>query len=396
MDASSPWILICFALAIVSVTLLLVVDIHIYAYRDFNQIRSKLLFWLYLTLTVEEIAYLPFAYIQVPGLCRFMAWLHYYCGLTSVLLIYLLSLHYFSYVSNEKNARPINKFISKNGLRLAFGFPMITILPFATNSYGVSNNLTCTLPHESNVANIWAYTIFYGWVMLLLLFALAHFLYSFLQVAHFHLGLHRQLFISCGAYILIAFIAWIPRLLERIFQFRINHSVNTGNIATLLPIYAAGILYGVIYFIDFGFINPSKTESFDAVNRHMSIGSITFDAEALRNVVSDDLPSDRTNSDQSKQSRPVSLSLQRHNQLFEKEFRKGKSSNPFQIISPGAGYRRHESPESRSPSLHSPVSSPITKSSASNISRGMSTKFRWSSKRLEKQPIPTSPASTML
>jgi hypothetical protein len=284
MDTSDPWLVGFLVLAAISIVAMTAVVTHIYLNRDFNSLLIKLLFLLHVTVLVEEIAYLPATYDYVIGLCKFMGWLHYYSGFINVITIYWISLHYLGYINQEKLSEPINNFIKVYGFPIAFIFPLITLLPFSTNSYNVNHGIWCTLPADSSLSDQWCYGIFYSWVIMFLVVSFAQFSYCTYELSQYNLQLGRKLFFSNGVYIIISTFAWIPRILERMFQFKIHGSTNDANLATTAQLYVSGLLYALVYLYGI-FYFYQKKDAASANKFTEAVGSFSLDAEAFQNAL---------------------------------------------------------------------------------------------------------------
>jgi hypothetical protein len=285
MKVSDPWLTGFLVLASISMFIVFAIVFHIYYFRDFSRLRVGLLLMLHGTVLIEEIAYLPSVYIGHENLCKFMGWLHYYSGLVNVIGIFMISLYYLSYINHEKYSVPIKKFILNYGYKTAFIFPLITLLPFSTHSYGEAHNLWCTLPADDKTANEWSYGIFYFWVILFLLVAFGQFLYSLYQLSHYDLALHQNLFHSCGVYLLISLYAWIPRILYRIFAYKIHGSINEGFLVSTAQLYVSGLLYSVAYLLELKYRKQYGDD--DDVNTY---SGLSINADSLREVLVDKTP----------------------------------------------------------------------------------------------------------
>lgn len=247
MDETDPWLIEFWTLAGVSMLIMIVVIMYIYKFGRFNDLKTSLLFVLYLTVLIEEISYLPGAYNGNLGLCKFMGWLHYYSGFVNVLVIFLMSCHYFSVICGERYQDFITDFIANYGFKFAAIFPLITLFPFLTDSYDETRGIWCSLPGDNEISNTWAYTIFYVWVILFLFIANLQFFYSIYRLWRVELNMRKRLFYSIGIYILISTYAWIPRILMRIFDFNVQGSYNIANLITTAQLYVSGLFYGLVF-----------------------------------------------------------------------------------------------------------------------------------------------------
>ena len=266
MNDNDPWLIAFWCLAGVSMVNMLCVIFHFFTHGDFNELRMKLLAILYLTVIVEEASYLPATYNGIRGLCQFMGWLHYYSGFIDVIVILLMSCHYFSFICAEKYQELINDAISKYGILFAFTFPLITLLPFSTQSYGENREIWCTLSSQKKVSVDWAFIIFYCWIILFLIIGNIQFFYALHRLSKLEIGMRKRLFYSSGVYILISTYAWIPRIFMRILDFKVQGSHNIANIITTGQLYVSGLMFGCVYVVTRPASQKNRTTSVSALN----------------------------------------------------------------------------------------------------------------------------------
>jgi hypothetical protein len=240
-----------FVLASISMITITGVVYHLYRYRDINRLRYRLLLLLYVSSLLEEFAYLPFIYQYDLGLCKFMGFFHYYWGLVNVLTVFMIGMYHFSYINNENYSEKIKKFLFDYGFKFSLLFPLITLLPFSSRHHGykAALHIWCTLPLHDPESNRWAFGVFYTWVILFLVIAVIELIYSLYRLSKFDKNLRNELFLSCGIYILLSFVAWIPRILFRAQLLPgFSEDVSGGNLATMAQIYIAGFWTAVVYF----------------------------------------------------------------------------------------------------------------------------------------------------
>lgn len=252
MEVDNPWMIAFIIIVIVSMMCTPVVIWHMYYHAPFAELKYSLLFVLHITLYLEEISTLPYAWSSVDVLCDVMGWLHFYSGFANVLVVTQMGFHYLSYLISHYPTQ-INSWIQKYGTYVTFGLPLITLLPFSTNSYGVSNEVWCTLPSGSLVANNWAIIVFYAWIWLCLFLNTGQ-----LTIALFRLSqqtgveqVRNNIFSSIGLYIAITTLCWLPRAIPRLIHLFMDY--KTSDILYLLttvPLYLSGLGYAICYYID--------------------------------------------------------------------------------------------------------------------------------------------------
>jgi hypothetical protein len=156
MKYSDPLMITLFTIAAVSALCTLCVLMHLFVTHPVMDIRILLIFLLHATVLMEDISNLPIVYNGSNVICHFMGWLHYYTGFANILVVSFLSVHHFGYLNIESHSHLINRYIRKYSVYMIFGLPLITLLPFITNSYGLETEIWCVLP-GNRTANTWAF-----------------------------------------------------------------------------------------------------------------------------------------------------------------------------------------------------------------------------------------------
>ena len=157
----------------------------------------RLLFMLHMTLVIEEITSLPFAYNTNKEVCEIMGFLHAYSGLANIVAMWLLTLYYANYVYVSKNW--IQRFIQNQRYTrlMVFVFPLITVLPLIVHygevlndksndddetSYGRDHDIFCAFEAKSHVATIWVIMVYYIWAWLFIFLSLGIVIYVIFTV----------------------------------------------------------------------------------------------------------------------------------------------------------------------------------------------------------------------
>ena len=205
---------------------------------------TKLLLLLHVTLLAEELTSIPHIFNDNRGLCSFIAFFHFYSGLANAAAIGLLVVSYRYHFLED--TWEVMSFIDKYSRYMVGVFPLITLLPFITNSYSNDNQIWCTMETDSHVTNVWAFTVFYGWAWLILDISIAVLIHTMYVVYSVDREFGRKLFSTTGLYAIISLLAWIPRTAARFSNFG-GKLDNTAFLYAYFPVYIAGICYTVVY-----------------------------------------------------------------------------------------------------------------------------------------------------
>lgn len=230
-----------------------------------DRLAIRLFFLLHFTVFLQEWVNLPFLWISPSGLCSTIAWLRYYLGLMNIVILFFLSLHYFSYLTmgggELLTIERINQWIFKYSLYFIVGFPLITLFPFfstaqagggssSSGGYHAYRDMWCILDANSGEnANLWAMGIFYFWILLLLFLIVCQFIFSLYRIRRYQLNINPSLLILLGSYIFISIICWLARVIIRLAHFTYSYyPSNLILLETTYPLYLSGILYALVYF----------------------------------------------------------------------------------------------------------------------------------------------------
>jgi hypothetical protein len=248
---TAPSMISFLVIAAVSMACTLSVIAHIYHTSSFEDLRIVLIFLLHISVFIEDLSTLPYAYSWNDDFCSAMGWVHFYSGFCNINVVTLMGFHYLGSITSETRAHRINKWISYYGHYFIFGLPVITVFPFITDSYGVSNNNWCTLPSKSRRSNDWAVGIFYGWIWILLLVNILQLTYSLYRSLKYDREVCRRLVLSIGLYILLTILCWLPRTVPRFVHLFVSYdSSDELYLWTTLPLYLSGLGYAACYLLD--------------------------------------------------------------------------------------------------------------------------------------------------
>ena len=234
-----------YALAGVSGACSILVSATLCLYGSLRTPATRLLLLVHVTLFLEELSSLPYVYNGVEFLCSAVSFFHFYSGLANAVAVGLLVVSYRYHFFEEK-AESV-KLIFKYSVLLVLGFPLITLLPFATDSYTNNNEVWCTMQVDTQTTNIWAIAVFYFWAWTILLISTFILIYTMYQVYSIDQEIGSNMFSTTGMYSIISIVAWIPRSVARFINFRGGGMDNMAFLYAYIPVYVAGILYTCVF-----------------------------------------------------------------------------------------------------------------------------------------------------
>jgi len=214
-------------------------------YGSLRTPATRLLLLVHLTLFLEELSSLPYIYNPVESLCDTVSFLHFYSGLANAVAVGLLVISYRYHFFEEK-ADSV-KLVFKYSVLLVLGFPLITVLPFITDSYSNNNDVWCTMQVHTKTTNIWAIAIFYFPAWSILLISTIILVYTMCQVYSIDQEIGSNMFSTTGMYSIISILAWIPRSIARFINYGGGEVDNNAFLYAYIPVYVAGILYTCVF-----------------------------------------------------------------------------------------------------------------------------------------------------
>lgn len=176
-------------------------------------ISTKLVLYLFVTLFIEEITSIPYAYEYNAGLCSFAGFVHTYSGMSNVVVVFLMILVY-RYIFIE-DTLGISKTIASKLELIVFGPSLIALFPFATSSYGVVDTVWCDLQSNNKPSMLWATFIFFCWIVLIITLSTFVFVATAWKVHKSDPEMAHKLVCSIGQYGMTSIITWIPRIIAR-------------------------------------------------------------------------------------------------------------------------------------------------------------------------------------
>jgi hypothetical protein len=175
---------------------------------------SRLLFYFHLSFLFDIGSLFPYIY-GTDGWCIFFAFLHYYSVIANCCVFLLLVVYYRNLIFP---AEWVTKLFSRKwGIECASCvFPLISLLPFSTNSYGSIQGLWCGFKTDEN-ALIWEFLLYGAIVVCLILSGSAVFLATFYQVYHADKELAKQLLSTIGIYCFLSSLTLTIRIILEFF-----------------------------------------------------------------------------------------------------------------------------------------------------------------------------------
>ena len=263
MSADNPYIITILVFASVGICLNLCVLYIFWQYYTIRAVTTKLIGLLHVSILGQLISTLPYVYSGNWFICGLMGFLSFYFSLLNVLITVWLTLTYFNFMRDNRSEIEVG--IKKYGIKFAIIFPLITLLPFTTNSYEAVGDW-CTLG-LNKTADLWSIFIFFIWIFLALFFCTLMFIYIMYRASRFNtIGLRRRIFRSVGVYILITILGLFPRVIPRLLlllDFKRNngldddtddHASAESQFGVEFPLCFVGSAYAICFFFNQQFL----------------------------------------------------------------------------------------------------------------------------------------------
>lgn len=232
----------------------------------------RLVLWTHISLLMEEIPSVPFLYQNI-GMCRFMAWFETYACLCNALCLLFMGILYKLYLIGDP--RNMLGAVDRWGGCIIFIFPVITLLPFTTNSFGSATDGWCFLSGNSTLDLIWVWAILVGWNVLAVCTCLNLFLYILCTLARTeNVDLMIDYLRTIGLYITVTFFSWALRAGYRIGEIFGIYSLESP-FWIYYPIVLSGIMFCILFLVE-----RKRLLQFDASNT--DIGHESFSTAILR------------------------------------------------------------------------------------------------------------------
>ncbi|RYH20151.1 hypothetical protein EON65_24395 [archaeon] len=169
-----------------------------------------------------------------------------YFGLVNIIAILILVLHYRNLF--KQGWHKIRGFILLHREKIIFGFPLITVLPFAGSAYGIYEDDWCELDTALRSHRLWAFFMYYIWVFVVSFIAIIVLAITCVSLYKAHPKLLYSMFSSTGVYVVCSICAWIPRM------FAFLNAIKQENSYIFL------YFFGIVYYFIFTYKRPVLTE----------------------------------------------------------------------------------------------------------------------------------------
>jgi len=220
-------------------------------YVGYKTTPSKLLLYLQLTLLAENVCNFPNIYIKYDNFCAFIGFIRTYFGLANIIIIAMIVLHYRSLFSSD-NIK-IAEFLAKHRERLIFIIPVVSLLPFSTQSYGEVEDMWCSLADGDSADITWSIIIYYVWLVFFIIFDLFVMVYTTMEVLKSDIALASTLCRSVGVYVIVAVIGWIFHCLSR---FHVMSFFNTNILISI-----SSLLYFILFLLEMNSLQRYELET---------------------------------------------------------------------------------------------------------------------------------------
>lgn len=263
-DPNEPAYIFYFILTGISVVLTATACWCIVTWGDLRFNVTKLMLSIHLTLLCEEILDIPFIYSWNPTLCGGVGLLRTYFGLSNAIATaFMMGFFYCGHMCDERIPLQVSAFIrtwSPIGIAL---FPLITVLPFITNSYGQSDDIWCRIKSEDKIDHIWSFAIYHFWSLLVMSIATYMVFDSVVAACKIHTEVGGRLFSSLGLYAVIALICFAFRMAVNLAFLFPGRQVD-GNILRFISevlVQVMGIGFAITLFYDISMVLDMRTGS---------------------------------------------------------------------------------------------------------------------------------------
>lgn len=212
---------------------------------SFKSSFTMLLVSLHVSLIMEIITILPYAYTSSNSLCTTIGVVHDYFSLMNILVVALLVEAHRSMVLRDFFGS--RYLILKYGLYFIILFPMIILLALIgdrmTPKPGTTNGPWCALSFENST---WSLVLYSMWIWIFLCWSILSTLYTGWRISQSDHLLAKKFFSSIGLYVLIAVNSWLPRAIEKAIVYT-HPGMTTNHFLSSYPYVVSGILYAVVY-----------------------------------------------------------------------------------------------------------------------------------------------------
>lgn len=210
---------------------------------------SKLIFLLQTTQLLQNASSLP--YYGYDKVCQATAFMRTYSGFSNVVLGYYMTMAVRDLLfKNEKVASRQWHYITRWQMFTIFGLPLITLIPFITNSYGPVDNQWCSFKDDI-VGDIWVIAVFLLWIWIFILASVSTLIVSIYKIRDNVSNIISKVCLGSGLYALATVVCWIPRSILRLgLQYELDKRNKNTDIFIFMSVvltYVCGLFYAIIY-----------------------------------------------------------------------------------------------------------------------------------------------------
>lgn len=206
-----------------------------------NTLSTKLVLYLHISQILQDIFVLPKVFTGDVVLCKIAGWLHIYSGMANIIVVAMMAITYrHLFFFDQYKIQP---FMTKYVTYLVFGFPLVSVLPFSTNSYGKVKNDMCSF-HKHN--EIFWFIGFLIWSVMTGIMCIVLMLTTLCGVFRSDKTYGMQLLKTLGIYSIATMILWIPRFVMNVMNYSNYDNLQFTDFLTSI----AGIIYCCIFLFE--------------------------------------------------------------------------------------------------------------------------------------------------
>lgn len=245
MDGVNIWntelLSIYLIIAVISLFLSIWVAVSIYKFGA-NTLTTKLVLYLHISQIIQDVCAIPYVWSYNKGVCSFAGWAHIYSGMSNIMCVAIMIVAYRHMFFEDKYKT--SAFCTKYCAALVFGFPLLSLIPFASNSYGEIHNELCSFNGSGTNIDYFFQGGFYVFSCVVFLCCAVVMYLTVSEVYRTDKALGEKLLQSVVLYAFATLIFWIPR---SVFE-AINEDNYNVIISAYFLIFAAGIVYSLIFY----------------------------------------------------------------------------------------------------------------------------------------------------
>lgn len=247
-EEQTSWYATYYALAVLSIGGAIAVIISIFRLRKSRTTFTNVVFCLHLSLMLDEITTLPYAFNSNSTFCVIIEMIHYYATLMNYFsLAILIQAHMCNVI---ESFRPYMSFLEKYGIYIICIAPLMVLFRFADTLYESPEYPWCCV-HASILDPLYILT-YYLWMWLVLCICSIQVAtstyYIYLKTDGY---MAWRYFATIGFYMFIAIGQILPTtIITAMYSDADDDGSFSTRVGSFLPEYISGILYTFIFFRD--------------------------------------------------------------------------------------------------------------------------------------------------